>query len=77
MASDTAVPPAERRRRMQSFAGPALILLRRAVEPLDGDWYTFLANDDLAPLRDLEGYPALLKEMERKQKGRPPRKNEG
>jgi hypothetical protein len=77
MAADAAVPSAERRRRMRSFAGPALILLRRAAAPHDGDLSLFLANDDFAPLRDLEGYPALRKELERKHKDRLPQKNKG
>ncbi|HEY7424219.1 MAG TPA: serine/threonine-protein kinase [Gemmataceae bacterium] len=71
MASDTAVPEAERRRRRQSFAGPALTLLRRAAEQIDRNLPAFLDNDDFAPLRTLEGFPALIKELERKQRSRP------
>jgi serine/threonine protein kinase len=72
MTTDKSVPEAGRQRRVRSFAGPALGLLRRAAEPRNSDLPDFLANDAFAPLRTLEGYAALVEELGRKPGERPP-----
>ncbi|HTU23522.1 MAG TPA: serine/threonine-protein kinase [Gemmataceae bacterium] len=72
MRTEEGVSEAGRRRRVRSFAGPALVLLRRAAAPHDRDLPVFLANDAFAPLRALEGYAALVEELGRKPPGRPP-----
>jgi eukaryotic-like serine/threonine-protein kinase len=71
MTTDEGVSEAGRRRRVRSFAGPALVLLRRAAEPRERDLPVFLANDAFAPLRTLEGYAALVEELGRKPGRRP------
>jgi eukaryotic-like serine/threonine-protein kinase len=76
MTTEEGVSEAGRRRRVRSFAGPALVLLRRAAEPRDRDLPVFLANDAFAPLRGLEGYSALVEELGRKPGARPPFRSE-
>jgi serine/threonine protein kinase len=72
MTAEEGVSEAGRRRRVRSFAEPALVLLRRAAEPRERDLPVFLANDAFAPLRTLEGYAALVEELGGKPGRRPP-----